>query len=140
MRVLPVLFILQLLALLSFGQPKIGKINGVVKDGDGKSLAAVTISLLKIKDSSIAKVAVTNNSGLFEFENIAIGNYLLSVTHVGYANWFSKTFEIKADHAAITFNDIALQSSGASLGQVTVVGKRPLIENKIDKMVVNVDA
>src|SRR6202035_1589590 len=32
------------------------------------------------------------------------------------------------------------QATEASLDMVTVVGKRPLIENKIDKTVVNVDA
>jgi len=140
MRILPLLFLLQILVSFSFGQGGIGKIKGTVKDGNGKSLDAVTVSLLKNADSSNVSATITDRTGAFKFENIAVGKYLLSVTHVGYANWYSKTFEINASHASISLNDISLVSSGAALDQVTVVGKRPLIENKIDKTVVNVDA
>jgi iron complex outermembrane receptor protein len=141
MRVLLLFFLLQASVSQSFGQTGIGKINGFVKDVNGKFLDGVTVSVLKEEDSSIQKIALTNKSGVFEFENIAFGKYILSATHVDYITWYGKPFEIKATHETIVVNDISLQSSsGASLGTVTVMGKRPLIENKIDKTVVNVDA
>jgi len=140
MRALPVFFILQLFVSLSFGQVSIGKVKGIVKDGNANTLEAVTVSLLKKSDSSVASVTVTNHAGAFAFDNIATGKYFLSVTHVGYVNWQSKSFEINSSRSSITFNDISMLASEVALGQVTVVGKRPLIENKIDRTVVNVDA
>jgi outer membrane receptor protein involved in Fe transport len=140
MRTLEVLFILQILISAVFAQGKIGKIDGIVKDRKGRSLDAVTVSLLKMADSSIAKIAVTDKSGAFEMENIALGKYILSVSDTGYANWYGQAFELNAAHPSLSIKDISLQSFDASLTQVTVVGKRPLIENRIDKTVVNVDA
>ena len=140
MRTLSTFIFLQILVCFAFAQVRTGKINGIVKDNTGKSLEAVTISLLKSADSSVVKVAATDKSGAFEFKDIALGKYILSVSHVGYTNWYGKAFELSAAHLSASINDISLQSSGSSLEGVTVVGKRPLIENKIDKMVVNVDA
>jgi len=139
MRALSVFFILQIFVTCVFAQATNGRIKGIVKDADGKSLDAVTVSLLKNPDSSVVSVTTTDKSGAFSFEKIADGKYILSVTHVGFTNW-SKSFDINSSHLSVVLNDISLVSAEASLSQVTVVGKRPLIENKIDKTVVNVDA
>lgn len=97
-------------------------------------------SVAKNSDTATVKVAFTDKSGQFTFDNIAIGKYTLTVTHIGYANWYSPPLEITAAKPSLSLNYISLQSSDVSLSLVTVVGKRPLIENKIDKTVVNVDA
>ncbi len=63
MRALTTLIILQIFFLVSFAQERNGKIDGIVKDGDGKALDAVTVSILKQKDSSLIKIALTDKSG-----------------------------------------------------------------------------
>src|SRR5258708_27000767 len=140
MRILTTLLILQIFVPAAFGQETSGKISGRVEDASGKPMDAVSVSLLKKADSATTKLAITDKSGQFKFENIATGKYILSVTHIGYANWYSQPLEITTSKPSISVNTISLRSSDASLTQVTVVGKRPLIENKIDKTVVNVDA
>lgn len=140
MRALPIFLALQIWILFCCAQERIGKINGTVKDENGKPLDAVTVSLLKKADSALVKMALTGKSGSFEFEHIPAGRYLLSVTHVGHTNWYSPDLTISAAQTSVTVNNISLRSANASLEQVTVVGKRPLIENKMDKTVVNVDA
>ncbi|MBS1597515.1 MAG: TonB-dependent receptor [Bacteroidetes bacterium] len=139
MRVLTLVFLLQIFVSFSFGQANNGKIKGLVKDATGKSLDAVTVSLLKGADSSVSSVTTSDKAGTFLFENVPFGKYILSVTHVGFSALY-KPLELNASHASLALRDISLASSETSLGQVTVVGKRPLIENKIDKTVVNVDA
>ncbi|PWT70914.1 MAG: TonB-dependent receptor [Bacteroidetes bacterium] len=124
----------------SIAQLSTGKISGIIKDNTGKPIESVSVSLLKLKDSSLVKVAITNSGGQFEFERIAIGHYLISVSNVGYIAWWSNPQEISPAHQSIIINEITLQTAAASLGTVTVVGKRPLVENKIDKIVVNVEA
>lgn len=140
MRTLTSLIFLQILVSVAFGQGRTGKISGSVQDPGGKPMDAVSVSLLGKNDSTTKRVAITDKYGRFIFENISIGKYILSVTHIGYANWYSQSLEITASRPSLSINTISLQSSDASLGQVTVVGKRPLIENKMDKTVVNVDA
>jgi Outer membrane protein beta-barrel family/Carboxypeptidase regulatory-like domain len=140
MRALPILIALQLSFFLSFSQDRIGKIEGSVKESGGKFLDAVTISILKSADSDLVKIALTDKSGAFVFENIVPGKYFLAASHVGYILWYGSAFEINAANNSVHINEISLQASRDSLGTVTVTGKRPLIENRIDKTIVNVDA
>ena len=140
MRTLTILSLLQILFLVSFAQERNGKIDGIVKDSDGKALDAVTVSILKQADSSIVKIALTDKSGSFAFDHIAPGKYFLSVSHVGYENWYGPPVELNSAHPASSQTDISLHMTSSSLGTVTVTSKRPLVENRIDKTIVNVDA
>ena len=116
-----------------------GKITGAIQDANGKTLEAVTVALLKKIDSTTTKQTTTDKTGHYQLDNIKPGTYILSVTAVGYAGQ-SRTVEITKDKPRITAPLIALQTTDVALGTVTVVGKRPPIENNIDRTVVNVDA
>jgi hypothetical protein len=121
-------------------QSKIGKVSGIVKSPEGSGLEGATISLLKAKDSSLAKSALTNKAGEFEMEKIADGKFLIRISAVGYANYFSKSFDLGETHPSFTLPAVSLVVSQKNLGTVSVATTRPLIENKIDKTVVNVEA
>ncbi|HZH00347.1 MAG TPA: carboxypeptidase regulatory-like domain-containing protein [Flavisolibacter sp.] len=115
------------------------RITGNVYDQANKGLSNVTVTLLQQKDSSLAKMAVTDKSGRFELVNIKEGQYLLAATYVGFEKKFSASFEIK-NEGIIEIPAITMQEATKGLSGVTVQARRPLVENKIDKMVVNVDA
>ena len=140
MKCLPLILAAQFSLAVTIAQSRSGRISGNVKEPSGKYLDAVTVSLLKFPDSSLIKTALTNKDGLFRLENLPPGRYIVSITFVGYSPWISQGLQISASKQDIKLNDITLQSSVSSLGEVTVMGKRPPIENKIDKTVVNVDA
>lgn len=114
-------------------------IQGAVKDEGGKGLSSATVSLLNAQDSALVKVALSEPSGAFAFNGIKDGTYFLSVTNVGYTKVFSKTFTL-SEGASVTVPAISLAASAGNLSGITVQARRPLVENKIDKMVVNVDA
>jgi hypothetical protein len=105
-----------------------------------KPAEGATVSLLRAKDAATIKLSVVNKEGLFLFENIADGKYLVSVTAVGYKKAMSKPFEVTPEQQSIAVPEMALAPASKDLTDVTVVAKRPLIENKIDRTVVNVDA
>jgi hypothetical protein len=123
--------------LSSFSQSK-STLKGIVNDNTGKPLQAVTIALLKAKDSSLLKVEISNAEGKFEF-SITEGNYLLSYNLIGYEKKYSTPFEIKANQS-ITIKAVSLITTAKKLQDVTVVSKKPLIEVKADKTVFNVEA
>ena len=116
-----------------------GKIKGSVLDGAGKPLDGVTIALSKSTDTTIVQHAITDKAGNFEMVNLPTGKYRVTFTHIGYTSFHSPA-EISPAKPQTTLSPIRLQAADASLSQVTVVGHRPPIENKIDKTVVNVDA
>src|SRR5688500_2989489 len=68
-------------------------ISGTIKDEQGKTLAGASVALKKATDSTIVKIAVTGNSGTYEFQTIPAGKYFLNTTFVGYAMNNSKAFE-----------------------------------------------
>ena len=117
-----------------------GKITGSVKDASMKSIHSATVSLLKSRDSSVAKFVATGKDGQYEFLDIADGKYFVSVSNVGYAKVVSATFEISSSNATINVPVLVISEQAKDLGGVTVTAKKPFIEARPDKTIVNVDA
>lgn len=123
-----------------FAQNRIGKISGKVIDDKQNSVEAATVTLLRNKDKALAKVGVTDKSGSFEFEKIAEGEYILTVTATGFGKISSQPFTISTSNSTVTLEAFQLSPAAKALGEVTVTAKRPFIETKIDKTIVNVEA
>ena len=115
-----------------------GSVSGKITDQQNKPMSSATVSLLKGKDSSVVKFTVTDKAGVYQFENISSGQYLVSVTAVGHAKRFSKKIEV-ADQV-ISLEAMELLPQAKSLTGVTVTSNKPLVEQKIDRTVVNVEA
>ncbi|MES2003404.1 MAG: TonB-dependent receptor [Bacteroidota bacterium] len=116
-----------------------GKVNGAVSSNQ-KPIESASVSLLKAKDSSVVKLAVSTKTGQFEIENVKAGKYLLSVQSLGHVKYFGQAFEISAASPAYTSPAIDLKMASKELVGVTVVSQKPLIEQKIDRTIVNVEA
>lgn len=125
---------------LSHAQTKAGKISGTVKDGNQKMLDAASVALLNAADSSVIKLSLADKAGKFEFDQVAPGKYMVLVTAAGHAKAYSEIVELKESASVITFKPISLQPQAKALEGVTVVARKPFIEQKIDRTVVNVEA
>jgi hypothetical protein len=137
------LLIIVILASLPFtsqAQQKNGKVSGTVIDGNTKTIESATITLLRAKDSSVVKMSVADKSGKYEFDGVTEGKYLVSITAVGHTKGYSETFEITAGTGAVNLKTIELVPQAKSIGEVTVTAKKPLIEQKLDRTIVNVEA
>jgi iron complex outermembrane recepter protein len=106
--------------------------------GNQKPIEAATINLLKSKDSSIVKMQVSNKEGVYEFTNVAKGNYLLLTQTLGYAKQY-RAVQI-TNEKEIQIPTIELIATSKNLSDVTVTSRKPLIEQKLDKTIVNVEA
>ena len=128
------------LSTSALAQKSTGKVSGQVIDGNTKTIESATITLLRLKDSSVAKISAANREGKFVFENVSEGQYLVSITAVGHTKGFSEVFEITPANSNLTLKTIELVPLAKNLTGVTVAAKKPLIEQKIDRMIVNVEA
>ena len=141
MRKLMTLLVVTLgLTQIGFAQTGNGKVNGTVIDGSTKTIESATITLMRVKDSSVAKMGVADKTGKFSFEGIPVGKYLVAISAVGHQKGFSEVFEIATPESVVTLKTIELIPVAKSVGGVTVTSRKPLIEQKIDRMVVNVEA
>ena len=134
MKCFVLLFFVFLFSITVFAQTKkVGKISGHV------NVENATVSLLNTKDSILEKTAVSDKDGLFEFENITAGSYLISISHAGYKKVFSDSFAITETSFSFKVPDLILQRSSGALREVVVHAKKPFIERKADRMIVNVE-
>ena len=115
-----------------------GSVTGSVTDGAGKPIEKASILLLKASDSSQVKGGATGPDGVYHFPHIAPGSYLVAVSAVDMKSAYSQPFTLTS--AALTVPGIRLVPEAKGLTEVTVTAKRPMVEQKIDRMVVNVDA
>ena len=72
-------------------------ITGLVKDEQGKTLSGASVALKRIKDSSVVKLAVSNQAGKYEFLTIAAGTYFINVSYVGHSPKNSVSFEVSGE-------------------------------------------
>jgi outer membrane receptor protein involved in Fe transport len=117
-----------------------GKIGGSILSKAEKAAEGATIALLRSKDSATVKFTAANKEGVFHFENVADGKYLVSVTAVGHQKAFSNIAEINPRQQIVQLPAISLMPVSKNLVGVTVTASRPLIEQRIDRTIVNVDA
>ena len=118
----------------------LGKIRGTVIDGSAKIIESSTVTLLKAKDSSVAKMGAADKNGHFEFENVSEGKYLVSISAVGHQKGYSEIFEISTEKELVDLEPIELVAQAKDMAAVTVTSRKPLIEQKMDRTIVNVDA
>ena len=101
------------------------RVKGLIHDGRNQPVAFSTVMLLNAADSSLAKAEFSDETGAYAFAAVRAGAYLVSVTRVGYSQGYS---------TGITLTEMVNQ-----LREVQVIARKPLLEIKPDKTVLNVE-
>jgi iron complex outermembrane recepter protein len=115
-----------------------GKISGEVLGSKQKAIEGAVVSLLKSKDSSFVKASITDLEGKYEFLNQKEGAYFLTITHVGFQKYTHPVFTLTG--SALEIPSIQLVEDSKTLNEVTVSAKKPFVERRIDRTIVNPDA
>jgi outer membrane receptor protein involved in Fe transport len=130
---------LVLLSFVTFAQTPAGSISGRITDGgDQKIIDAATVSLYRSQDSSLVKINLTDKEGNFKFQNILPGSYYLLATSIGHLSTYSPSFSVAGKEVSVGI--LKLKNEVKTLKGITVTARKPFIERKIDRTVINVDA
>lgn len=129
-------FILALLSKTLFSQDSLLSVAGTVADSKGGNLPNLTIVLRKLSDSSITKSGLTNTEGHFLLKNLKPERYLVEVSAVGYETFHSEPFELLQP---LTLGVIKLATKPGLMSAVVVRAQKPLMEQKVDRLVMNVE-
>ena len=111
-------------------------IKGKVFDEKQKPVRGANVLLLQQKDSSLVLSAITGESGAYLFANVRNGVYYISVNMLGFKKTYIRTTMAATD---IDIADTKLVPAAVSLGEVTVTSTKPFLEQRADKLVVNVE-
>lgn len=101
---------------------------------------AATVQLLHAKDSGVVKTTLSDKEGNYLFQAVAAGNYLLAIEALGFQKYYGLPFTITRQAQAYQAATLQLKGAGMALEEVTVTSKKAMIEQKLDKTIVNIDA
>ncbi|CAN5424177.1 hypothetical protein BH23BAC1_BH23BAC1_27300 [soil metagenome] len=108
----------------------------VLSQQDNTSLPGANVMLTRTSDDTTTGAA-TDLEGNFSIENVAPGNYILSINYVGY-NVFRQ--EVRVQNSDLNLGNLALTEEARLLGEVEVIGRVPLGEQRGDTTQFNAKA
>jgi iron complex outermembrane recepter protein len=115
-------------------------IHGIVREANNGPLESASISLFKGADTIILKTTFTDKEGRFAFPEIPAGIYHIRISAVGHETMMGANFNIEKKNKTLELPAFDLHIKNNELLSVVVVSKKPFIEQKSDRILVNVDA
>jgi outer membrane receptor protein involved in Fe transport len=114
-------------------------ISGKVFDKSTREpLEYATISIISKQSGKTITGTVADVKGVFGISNIPFDTYQVNIEFIGYEKITLDNIVLSSEKHSVTLGTIFLSSSTHNLESVTVVGDKPVVENKIDKIVYNV--
>jgi len=113
-------------------------VYGTIVDKYDIAIANANVLLLHAEDSSLIKGMISSSSGAYSFKNIGKGKYLITATYTGLVQTYTPTFIVSAPEKEMDLGKMKLPAADIKLNTVTVIVKRPVFEQKIDRLVINV--
>lgn len=121
------------------GQGGTGSVKGLIVDGSsGKPVQFATITILKVKDSSIVTGGMTKEDGTYSIEEVPFGLYLLKAKFIGYESYI-KEVKINPKNTNVEVETIELLPAEGVLSEVEVVSEQKIFETQIDKKIFNAE-
>ncbi len=134
-RIFTAIIIMAMASFNLFAAKNQSQIRGQVRDkADQNPIEFATVSVHK-QDSTILGGATTDVNGNFTISNIPFGNYILKVSFIGYKTYIMD-LDLNEQNSSIGVIEIESDSQMLEAGKITA--KVPVIEQKLDKLVMNV--
>lgn len=120
--------------------PPIGKVIGLLKDSTNrKPLEFASVALIRVRDTSVAGGALTDEKGAFRIEDVQPGRYFIRISSIGYRKLDSKPFMITPMEPLKDFGTVWIPPSQTALKEAEIKGEKLEYVNSLDKKVYNVD-
>ena len=116
-----------------------GRLTGVVLDslkGGPVPYATVVVLPAAATDNKPVTGVATDDKGRFVLEKVPPGSYRLQASFVGYA---TRQRPVTVAAGTTDVGAFRLPAAGTALGEVVVVGTKPVIEVRPDRLVYNAD-
>jgi outer membrane receptor protein involved in Fe transport len=128
-----------LVSLFNLAQTNGITVSGIVKDKLAKTTLSYAKAVLKkAVDSSFVTGSITDENGLFTFDNIATGSYFFEISYIGY-NTIHQDLYIGSSSSFLNLGTIEMEESYIDLSEVEVTAKRDDISAKLDVKSYSVD-
>ena len=118
-----------------------GTIKGRATDGTTqKPVEFASVALLSSVDSTIVKGAITDTLGVFVMNNLPEGSYIITISSIEYQKVFKGPLVITLAQNELNLGDLSMITDQKLLAEVVVRGTKPVFEQKMGNIIVNVDS
>ena len=129
------LFLVACLALFVCSSAQEFALKGrLVDSASAKPIPDATINFLQ-PQKKISKTIVSDKSGAFQ-TSLLPGPYRVTITHTGFRK---KVMQLAVEGQPVDMGSMQLVAMVKSLSEVTVTAARPLVEQKDDRLIYNVE-
>ncbi len=130
--------LLAMFCILQVSIAQNGMVTGALIDDSGTAIPFANVVLYEAVDTSLYKIEVTDNDGMFTFAEVAEGDYMLNVTYVSLEDkWVSDVGVTGGENNDL--GTITMLPSSVQLETATVTAKRAMVEVKADRKIFNVE-
>ncbi|NML65950.1 TonB-dependent receptor [Hymenobacter sp. RP-2-7] len=115
-----------------------GRLTGTVTDAaGGKPVSYATVAVINPATNSQVNGGVAGDDGKFVLP-VPAGTYRVEVSFIGYTTQ-TRTVTVPATGGNVSLGAIVLKGEAQKLGEVVVTGRKPLIEERVDRTIYNAD-
>ncbi len=114
-------------------------VSGQVLDANSEDpLPYATITITVKGTQALASGAIAGDEGRFVIENISSGNYVVSVSFVGYVAREIPLLIGELNHI-YSLGKIRMEISGQELSEVSITAKKEIVSSGLDKKIFNIE-
>jgi hypothetical protein len=141
MKTLLVLLTCCLLLQQTIAQQNGISVRGTIINEQKTPVQGATVELLSVENQKKIAAGLTDSAGHFSLKGVKKGNYLLTITSVGYKKFTSPAIAINTDTEEMEVPAYTiLRDDYKNLQAVEVRAKKSLLEHEADRTIVNVEA
>jgi len=115
-------------------------ITGTVADAQKVPLEMITVALYNGIDTVLVKTTFSEADGKFQFNQLKRGSYFIRLSAMGFGTFKSEPILVNEAVNPLNLGSITLYATSSQLKEVGITGKKSFVEQKLDRVVVNVDA
>jgi ferric enterobactin receptor len=133
--------ILQLLfsiAVTAQSKPNATIAGKVFDKSTGQPLEYATITLINKQSGKTVNGTVADVKGVFSISNIPFDTYQINIEFIGYEKISLDNIALSSDKRSVNLGTVSISPSMRNLQNVEIIGDKPVVESKIDKIVYNV--
>jgi ferric enterobactin receptor len=112
-------------------------LKSVVRDDKEQPIPFANVLLLNAKDSAFIKASISDDAGKWAIESVEKGTFLVKTMMTSFKTTVSEPIVVNGEKE-LNLPVTRLQTQSAELQTVEIVQKKPFLEQRAGKMVVNV--
>ena len=98
----------------AYAQQTLGGITGTVTDASGAVVPAATVTIVG-DQTKLTRSLQTTEAGRYDFVNLPIGNYTITVTHGGFQSLNIPSIQVQANRTAAVDANLKVGQVGESI-------------------------